>query len=40
MNADKIEKLEAAGFGVGDAVDFLELRKEEVAQVDALRDKV
>jgi len=40
MNEDKIEKLEAAGFAVGDAADFLELSSEEVAQVDALRNKI
>ena len=39
MNADKRKKLEAAGFRVGDAEDFLELTSEE-RELVALRLKV
>ncbi len=35
MDADEIEKRDAAGFTVGDAADFLVLSPEEVEQMDA-----
>lgn len=34
MDADKIENLEAAGFAVGNAADFLELIPEEGERIE------
>nr|WP_268896778.1 hypothetical protein [Hassalia byssoidea] len=40
MDAEKRKRLEAAGFSVGDATDFLELLPEEVAFVEISHEQM